>query len=226
MLTRCAHLRLVNHGAVWFLILLGAYVRWTGDLDTFQTYRANAERALEWLDRNPSRHGLEFVADATRSDKGLRNQGWKDSGDSIVNADGSSAQPSNALVEVQGYVYAAKRAIADPYRHVGETARAAALEREAADLKQRFNARFWMDEQQFYALAPQKDGRAARAASNTPDRRSSAASWLRSEPRSSVSACCGRTSSAAGVFVRWRRQCRRTFRWTTRWAPCGRTTTR
>jgi glycogen debranching enzyme len=63
--------------------------------------------------------------------RGLRNQGWKDSRDAIVHADGSLAQAPIALVEVQSYVYEAKLRIADVYEALGEAPRAGRLRTEA-----------------------------------------------------------------------------------------------
>ncbi len=147
----------------WFLILLGEYVRWTGDIDLFDKLRDNAERALGWIDRTMQNSPSGFLDYGTRSEKGLVNQGWKDSGNSIVNRDGSLAQAPIALVEVQGYVYAAKRAIARLYHQRGNADRAEQLDQQAGDLQQRFEQAYWMEDAQFYALALQRDCRQAQA---------------------------------------------------------------
>jgi glycogen debranching enzyme len=141
-----------------FLILLDEYLRWTGDLDFFRQLRAQVEAALGWLDHCAGRYRDGFLAYASKSHQGLANQGWKDSGNSIVNADGAIVTPPVALVEVQGYVYRARRGIAAVYRHSGDDARAEQLEGQADDLYRRFNERFWLAEQNNYALALQKDG--------------------------------------------------------------------
>ncbi len=144
-----------------FLILLGEYLLWTADLDFFRQLQPHVEAALRWIDRSVERHGDGFLAYASKSQQGLANQGWKDSGNSIVNADGSIVTPPVALVEVQGYVYRAWRAMGKAYRHAGESARADQLEGRADDLYRRFNDRFWLAERHNYALALQKDGRPA-----------------------------------------------------------------
>lgn len=92
-----------------------------------------------------------------RSPAGLRNHGWKDSGDAIVNADGSLAQEPIALVEAQGYVYEAKLRIADVYNALGEDDLATPLRAEAGALRAAFNDAFWDPEEGFFALA--LDGR-------------------------------------------------------------------
>jgi glycogen debranching enzyme len=151
-----------------FLILLALHARWTGRLDVFNKLRKNVERALEWIDRYGDITGDGFVQYASHSEHGLVNQGWKDSGDAIVDEDGSLAQPPIALVEVQGYVYRAKQLIADLFRRSGDSQTADRLEREAADLKIRFNKAYWLDDVGFYALALEKDSRPIGVISSNP----------------------------------------------------------
>ena len=117
-----------------FLMVAGGYYRWTLDLDTMRRLRPALDAALVWIDDWGDRDGDGFVEYERRSPAGLRNHGWKDSDDSIMHADGSLAQGPIALVEVQGYVYEAKLAIADVYDALGEDAVAGRLRREAAAL--------------------------------------------------------------------------------------------
>jgi glycogen debranching enzyme len=142
-----------------FLALIGMHANWTGDLTLFNELRPNVERALEWLTRYGDLDGDGYVEYARRSDKGLDNQGWRDSRDGVPNVDGSLAVPPIALVEVQGYVYLAKIYIARLYRRVGDVARADSLELEAAQLRARFNQGFWLADRGHYALALQADKR-------------------------------------------------------------------
>lgn len=151
-----------------FLILLGEYLQWTGDRAYFATLQPAVEAALAWLDRHGDRDGDGFLEYICQADRGLANQGWKDAYNSIVNADGSLADPPIALVEVQGYAYRARRAMANAYRHAGDAARADDLERQAAELWRRFNERFWLPDLGNYALALQGEDKrpAAVEASN------------------------------------------------------------
>jgi glycogen debranching enzyme len=151
-----------------FLILVGEHANWTGDLKLFQELRSNVERALNWIDNYGDEGHNGYLSYATRSKKGLGNQGWKDSGDSIMNADGSLATPPIALVEVQGYVYRAKLLIAGLYERSGDKATAAKLRSAADDLKKRFNRDFWLDDKSFYAIALQKNNRPAAVISSNP----------------------------------------------------------
>jgi glycogen debranching enzyme len=143
-----------------FLVLIGRHAAWTGDLTLFNELRSNVESALHWMSEYGDLDGDGYIEYVGLSEKGLTNQGWKDSGDGIVNGDGSLVTPPVALVEVQGYVYQAKIMLAELYRRAGEVARAETLQHEADELRAAFNKEFWLDEG-FYALALQAEKRPA-----------------------------------------------------------------
>ncbi len=136
-----------------WLVLLHETWRWTGDAVLVRDLLPHAERALEWIDRFGDMDADGFVEYASTSEKGLRNQGWKDSGDGVPFPDGRLPEPPIALVEVQGYVHDAKVRMAELYRSVGQTERAAALRKEAAALRDRIRAAFWLEELDTFALA-------------------------------------------------------------------------
>ena len=136
-----------------FVILAGEYLKRSGDLDTIRAIWPNIRAALAWIDGSGDPDGDGFVEYARMTDRGLANQGWKDSFDSIFHADGSGAEGPIALCEVQAYVFAAKRAAAQIARALGDDERAQALEREAEAMRQRFEERFWLDDLGCYALA-------------------------------------------------------------------------
>ncbi len=136
-----------------FLILVGMHARWTGSLDCFRDLRGNVEKALEWIDRYGDVTGDGFTQYESVSGDGLVNQGWKDSGDALFRENGELAKPPIALVEVQGYVYRAKRLMAEVYRRAGEPNVADRLEREAEELRNRFEERFWLEDKGIYAFA-------------------------------------------------------------------------
>ncbi|RIW29111.1 amylo-alpha-1,6-glucosidase [Bacillus salacetis] len=140
-----------------FLVLLTEYVRWTNDLDTFHRLEENVKRALQWIDEYGDRDGDLFVEYHQEAEKGIANQGWKDSGDSIVHRNGDYAETPIALSEVQGYVYQAKKGIASIYEKLGKTEQAEDLSKQADSLKAKFEKEFWMDDQQFYAIALDQD---------------------------------------------------------------------
>jgi glycogen debranching enzyme len=138
-----------------YLVLLAEMWRWTDDSSFAQRMKEPALLALEWIDRYGDRDGDGFVEYSRMVDSGLANQSWKDSGDSQRFQDGSFAEAPIAAVEVQGYVYDAKRGLAELAREVWrEPELADRLEREAEELKKRFDEAFWVDERGgFYALA-------------------------------------------------------------------------
>ncbi len=151
-----------------FLVLLVDYVDWTADLGLFTELGQPIDLALGWIDHNGDADGDGYVDYQSASKKGLINQGWKDSGDSIVNADGSLAKPPIALVEVQGYVYRAKMGLANLYERTGQAGRAAGLRRAARALRARFNRDFWQEGLNTYALALQAGGKPAAVVSSNP----------------------------------------------------------
>jgi glycogen debranching enzyme len=138
-----------------YLILLSEVWRWTDDAALVRNLRGPALRALEWIDEHGDGDGDGFVEYRRRTERGLANQSWKDSGDSQRFADGRIAEPPIAPVEVQGYVYDAKRRTAELARQVWRDRDLAdRLEREADELHDRFNKAFWNPERGgFYVLA-------------------------------------------------------------------------
>ena len=138
-----------------FLILLEEYVRWTGDTELARDLEREARAAITWIDEYGDRDRDGYIEYERRNpETGLENQCWKDSWDSIAFADGTLAPTPRATCELQGYVYDAKRRTARLAREVwGDPRWADKLEREAAELKTRFNNDFWIAERGFFALA-------------------------------------------------------------------------
>ncbi len=144
-----------------FLVLMSEYLRWTGNYDFFRKLLPNVQAALEWIDKYGEHTASGFLAYGGHSTGGLANQGWKDSGNSIVNSDGTLVTAPVALVEVQGYVYKAKISLVPAFEAIGDKATAKRLEQEATLLKDKFNHKFWLSQHNFYAVALQKDERPA-----------------------------------------------------------------
>jgi glycogen debranching enzyme len=136
-----------------FVMLAGLYGERTGDAETLRDMWPHVESALAWIDTWGDRDGDGFVEYERQCERGLANQGWKDSHDSVFHADGRLAEGPIALVEVQGYVYAARRLAALAARRLGYAARAQALEAQADELARRFDEAFWCEEIGSYALA-------------------------------------------------------------------------
>jgi glycogen debranching enzyme len=140
-----------------FVVLAGAYFDRTGDRSFLKRVWPHVERALKWIDEYGDVDGDGFVEYARHSGKGLVQQGWKDSNDSVFHANGKIAEPPIALCEVQGYVYAAKLAAAKMTRVLGNVDQCCELEIQAESLRTDFEEKFWCNELGTYALA--LDGR-------------------------------------------------------------------
>jgi glycogen debranching enzyme len=136
-----------------FVMLAGGYFLRTNNLAFIKEIWPNIERALRWMDEYGDCDRDGFVEYKQRSSRGLIQQGWKDSHDSIFHADGQMAEPPIALCEVQCYVYAAKRSAAAIARALQQADFAEQLEAEAAILRAHFERAFWCDDLRAYALA-------------------------------------------------------------------------
>ncbi|WP_139489776.1 amylo-alpha-1,6-glucosidase [Brevibacillus dissolubilis] len=151
-----------------FLILLIEYYHWSGDLALVGQLLPHVERALDWIKQWGDRDGDEFVEYHRESAKGIANQGWKDSDDSVVHENGDYAISPIALVEVQGYVYQAKLQLVPILRQLGRIELADRLEQEAEALRQRFEADFWMEDEEFYAIALDHEKKQVRSVTSNP----------------------------------------------------------
>jgi glycogen debranching enzyme len=137
-----------------FVVLLDEYERWTGDGELVRELEFEARLALAWIDRYGDILGNGYIWYQPRNTKtGLENQCWKDSWDSISYHDGTLPVFPRATCELQGYAYDAKIRGARLCREFwDDPAYADTLTREAADLKERFNRDFWIEDRGFYAL--------------------------------------------------------------------------
>jgi glycogen debranching enzyme len=151
-----------------FLVHIAKHAAWVGDLSLFRELRDNIDRALEWIDKHGDLNQDGYIEYESLSGSGLVNQGWKDTGDAVLNADGNLATPPIALVEVQAYIYMAKTYIADLFERDGDEDRANQLRREAEELKERFNKDFWDDELGTYLLGFQKDRKPIAVVTSNP----------------------------------------------------------
>jgi glycogen debranching enzyme len=135
-----------------FVMLLGELHRWGAPDDTVRALLPAARAAVAWCAEHGDVDGdgfVEYVGD----EHGLANQGWKDSGDSMVHADGTLARGPIALAEVQGYVYAAYRAMAELEERLGDPAAAPGLRARAATLQRAFADAFWLPDRGVVAMA-------------------------------------------------------------------------
>jgi len=149
-----------------FVILAGSYFEQTGDREFMETLWPHIERALSWMDIFGDRDRDGFIEYARHSARGLVNQGWKDSEDSIFHTDGALAPASIALCEVQGYVHAAKLHACRIAQALGKRKTSVALRRQAEQLQEKFLKDFWCPETGMYALALDGEKRPCRVQSS------------------------------------------------------------
>jgi glycogen debranching enzyme len=135
-----------------YLIVLSYLFQWLGDAAVLRRYLPNAEAALQWVDKFGDRDHDGFQEYKTRSSHGYYNQGWKDAGDAIPEADGTLAPLPIAVCELQGYVYDAKLRMAGIYEILGRPVDGRRLRRQALELYERFNDHFWWEEEGTYYL--------------------------------------------------------------------------
>lgn len=149
-----------------FLILFSEYVSWSADLELARELRSNIDAALGWMERHADSDGDGYLDYAGKYENGLVNQGWKDSGNAIVNADGSLVEPPVALCEVQAYAYRAWREAALLLRRLGDPAAGETADHHADQIRSQFDDDFWDDALGCYVLARQAGGRAAAVVSS------------------------------------------------------------
>lgn len=149
-----------------WLMLYAEYYAWTYDRETLDKLWTNAISAMDWIDRNSKETG--YLGYLRKSRRGLANQGWKDSGDCIVNSKGELATGPITLSEVQAYTYAAKIRLAEIARMKKRIDLSDRWFEEAKELKARFNRDFWMEDQHFCALALDGEGHQVDSITSNP----------------------------------------------------------
>jgi glycogen debranching enzyme len=149
-----------------FVMLAGAYLERTGDIETIGQLWSHIRSALEWIERYGDRDGDGFVEYARQNDKGLVNQGWKDSQDAVFYEDGTLAKGPIALVEVQAYVYGAWRAAQEIARRLGDEMQAGQFAAKANAMRRRFDEHFFDEALGTYVLALDGDKRRCRVRSS------------------------------------------------------------
>ena len=142
----------VDSTPLW-LILYTEYLQWTDDRATGEQLLPAAEAALRWIEEYGDKDGDGFVEYERKTERGLINQGWKDSYNGVPHLDGNPAQPPVALVEVQGYCIDARRRMARLYRQLGRRDDAARCTAAAKELTRKLDDAFWMEGSGCYAIA-------------------------------------------------------------------------
>jgi glycogen debranching enzyme len=149
-----------------YVIALANLYTWSGDEACLTRHWDTAQRILEWAREYGDRDRDGYLEYQTRSKKGTKNQGWKDSGDAVVYDDGRPVPPPIGTCEIQGYWYAAQQLMGVLCWMRGRSSEGRAWFDAAADLKTRFNRDWWMDDEGFVPLAMDSDKQLVRAATS------------------------------------------------------------
>ena len=151
-----------------FVMLAGAYAERSGDLAFVDTLWPSLLAATAWIERVCDANPLGLLDYERGESSGLSNQGWKDSEDSVFHADGRIPDGPIALVEVQGYVFAALRAMADLALRRGDRSSAAHWRARADGVRSAVEKHFWMPEHGYYGIAIDGDGALCRVRASNP----------------------------------------------------------
>ena len=146
-----------------FIIALAHYYAWTGDARVIERHWDVARRILDWLRERGDRDGDGYLEYLTVSPKGTKNQGWKDSDNAILYEDGEPVPAPIGTCELQGYWFASLQMMSAMSWVRGDSEDAKALWHEAADLKQRFNRDWWIEDQSYFGVALDPDKRLVKA---------------------------------------------------------------
>jgi glycogen debranching enzyme len=146
-----------------YVIALANLYAWTGDRQCVERHWDTARRVLDWAREYGDADRDGYLEYQTRSSKGTKNQGWKDSGDAIVYDDGSTVPSPIATCELQGYWYVAQELMGLLASVMNGRGDEKAWLRSAAELKERFNRDWWMPDEQFFAVGLDPDKRLIRA---------------------------------------------------------------
>lgn len=146
-----------------FVYTLAAAWRAGADPEIIGTLLPAAELAVDWILGPGDLDGDGFVdyPGTIHGQAGLANQGWKDSDDAIRHPDGTVAQGPIATIEVQAYCHAALLALAD-LRDAFRAGDPAPLRERAAALSAAIDEKFWLDDEDCYAIALDGDGQPVR----------------------------------------------------------------
>lgn len=152
----------------FYVINLSEFYHWTGDKERMRHFLPAAEAAMGWVAQRGDVDGDGFYEYRTRSKQGVKNQAWKDSGDAIIYPDGRIVPNPIGTCEQQGYVYEALLRLAELQWVAAKRWEAAKTFRRAQELKKKFNAKFWMAEENFFAMAKDPQGHLVRSIGSNP----------------------------------------------------------
>ena len=132
------------------LYLLAMYEYWKnhGDDMFVKMHISNIIAALNWIEEYGDVDGDGYVEYRRGV---LKNQGWKDSDEALMDEEGNLPEGPIALAEVQAYFYGALIGVSEMAEVLGINGQKY-LEK-AQKLKEQFNRDFWMEGEAFFAVA-------------------------------------------------------------------------
>lgn len=148
-----------------FIILLAEAFRFGADAKRVAGLLPAARAAMDWCVGDGDADGDGWIEYGEHTG-GLENQGWKDSDNAMVHADGTQAVGPIALCEVQAYLIRARRDLAYLEEELGDAAQAPALRKLAAESHEAFRRDFWLPEDGLIAMALDGDKQPLRVASS------------------------------------------------------------
>ena len=146
-----------------FIIALAHAFAWSGDKDALRRHWDVARRIMDWAREYGDADRDGYLEYRTRSPKGTKNQGWKDSGNAILYEDGRPVPAPLGTCELQGYWFAAQQLMAALAWIMDDRESARAHWKDSVALKERFNRDWWMADEDYFALAMDPDKRLVRA---------------------------------------------------------------
>jgi glycogen debranching enzyme len=152
----------------FYPVVVSELWHWTGDKEVVRPFIEPAMKALRWLDELADFDRDGFYEYESHSENGVKNQGWKDSGDAMIYEDGTDVKPPIATCEEQGFVYLAKLHMSEVLWWFDQKDEAKRLFHEAGELKKRFNDAFWMEDEGFIALGLDSQKRQIRSITSNP----------------------------------------------------------
>ncbi|MGE0491322.1 MAG: glycogen debranching N-terminal domain-containing protein [Vulcanimicrobiota bacterium] len=150
-----------------FVVLAGAYLERTGDVELLEEIRPNILAAADWME-NCARHDEHGFLTYQSQPDGLIHQGWRDADDAVYHRNGQQATGRIALLEVQAYHYAALRALSQIARKLGDFELEERSRQRAQNVRLVFEDVFWDEELQYYVMAVDGEGAPCRILSSAP----------------------------------------------------------
>ncbi len=132
----------------FFIIIAGEYLQRTMDKTFLSQIWDNILAAFRWVRDYGDKDEDGYVEYERRNPYGLFHQGWKDGLKNHL-----KIKPPVAIVEAQGYIYAAYQNLIFLDKKLDKNIVSKEAFARSEVLKKKFNEDFWMEEENFFAMA-------------------------------------------------------------------------